>query len=204
MLLALPSPVPLFGSVSYYLLMILRSSTDRGPSKALCTFVLRVCLGLGSRRLGRQVNHHKSFFQFEFICVLTADKGAQLHKSCCCFSCPHKGPLKNQTTEHWCTPTSLPRQVSWPSQGPTTPTTESWCTPTSLPRQVSWPRLSPATTEHWCTPTSLPWLVKDRTLVHTNSLPTRASELAQLDNDALVHTNSLPTKASELAQLDND
>ena len=43
MLFVLPSWVPLFGFVSYYLVMILRSSTDHGPNKAF----EQVCPGLG-------------------------------------------------------------------------------------------------------------------------------------------------------------
>ncbi len=80
----LSSPVPLFGFVSYYLLMILRSSTDHGSRKALCRFVLQVCLGIGRRHL---------ITRSDVVSVAptrvnskSPTRVPQLHKSCCVFS----------------------------------------------------------------------------------------------------------------------
>ncbi len=108
MLLVLPSPIPLFGFVSYYLLMILRSSTDRGPSKALRRFVLQVCLGLGSRRL----NTRAAVVSVAPTRVnSTTPQGLTYPTrvaavSLTCLSCPHHGSLVTTLVHN----TSLPQR----------------------------------------------------------------------------------------------
>ena len=116
MLFALSSWVSLFGFVSYYLVMILRSSTDRGHSKAfahLCPAPATVHSALAHQPVAPAIGVGPAKYPTRHTNSLPWQLGWPNLKQ------PRLGKLGKGSLKYVYTTlgptTSLPRQLSWPS-----------------------------------------------------------------------------------------